>query len=126
MEALKVGDKLWGIDMSARTREQKWAERLIVGETRVSWLVAPFWFSGSGDFGTFRPEDIDRCIKVKKKDLEAGTLRDWKITRAEVDDVLFLKNGWRLGELVDRCSDATKLRQIAAIMGFVAPDQDTE
>jgi hypothetical protein len=86
---------------------EHWHRVFVVGETRVSWLVA-LSSTGPGE------------IKVSKKDLAEGKLAHlWTLTEKDVDDAVWVhENAYRIGEAVGRMRDPEKLRRVAEIVGY--------
>lgn len=70
---------------------------MIIGETRVSWLIGPEW----------------RPTKYPKRD-PSGLYG-----LADIEDRLWVESyAYRLSDAVRRCGDAEKMRQIARMVGF--------
>ena len=106
MTQFKVGDKVWTFNENRRVYDgsgsfggkiiyaEHFVEREITDETPRSWIV-----NGK---------------KYSKKD-PSGLYTD----QQKADDIWFHDNRWKIAKLVDRCMDIEKMRQIAAIVGYV-------
>jgi hypothetical protein len=74
-----------------------WQEVEITGETRVSWVTK-------------------RAGKFPKK---YPPYPNYRFTRAEVDDCIFVQeNRHKIADVIERSRDASKLRKIAEIVGY--------
>lgn len=110
LAVIKVGDTLYQLHSWRRSGEPKWSPVLVVGETKQSWLYAPF--------GESHPERT----KINKKTMM--TARDFRgqceryFTKAQREARDFCDQWARdIGSAVSSCPDPEKLKQIAAIVG---------
>lgn len=114
-ENIRIGTKVYQYEKYGRHEHtfddcvRRWREYLIIGETRVSWIVG--W-----------RESGSEAFKINKKTGEANTgdrIR-WSLDglREEWEEAQWVsKNAYRIAEKVQRCDVAT-LRQIAALIGY--------
>lgn len=101
-------DPITGHSKGGPIWREHWVEQVVLGETRVSWLVG---------YAAWKGSDLDRlCRKLKKAD---GAWPGVALVPKEIDDrELVHRNAYRLGEAVGRCDDAETLRTIAKLVGY--------
>ncbi len=122
---LKVGSPIWIFDANHRVYprdggmhsspiwREHWRKHVIVGETRVSWLVGR------------HPKD-GWPAKINKRKLANGELKNGALaSKADVDAECFVHDhAYMIGQAVQRLSGgiraAETLRQIAALVGYEA------
>ena len=93
---VKVGDTIWKLNGRFNLR---WEPVAILGETSRSWLLPPNYSH----------------TKVPKNGPHPG----WAFSEQECDDWRWSHDyNWLIADAVQRCQDATKLRQIAEIIGW--------
>ena len=120
---LKVGSPIWIFDSNHRVYprdgsmhsspiwREHWRKHVIVGETRVSWLVG------------VTPNDA-WPTKINKRNLANGALaRAALASKADVDAECFVHDhAYMIGQSVQRLSGgisaAETLRKIAALVGY--------
>ncbi len=125
MTDIAIGSKAWVFDENRREYtpnppgrifggkliyRSHWRETSVVGETRDSWIVGP------------------SKVKVSKKTGEhkrSTTCKKVVFSLAAVDDDVWL-NRHRAGlrEAILRCEDVPALREIAALLGYKAEDNE--
>lgn len=112
---MKIGDKVWIIDENRRVYvdkegnrtsapifREKFVERYIIGETRVSWIL-----------GHRDDLDLKRGDKVKKADAQ----RIIYTSEKEIDERCWIRsNQYTISEEVRRCDDFAILNQIAELL----------
>lgn len=112
LAVIKIGDTLYRHEPYGRQGDPKWIAVKVVGETKQSWLYAPFG------------EGTETRVKVSKKTMM--TARDYR----GINDKYFTEEGrdakdfcdkWArlVGHLVEQVRNPEELRQIAAIVGKV-------
>jgi len=85
-----------------------WIPREIKGETKVSWLVGPKW----------HPD------KLNKKKLAAGELTAYAVTWEEVEILAWVNsNRYKIARKLESEHDASKLKAIAEILGYIEEAQ---
>jgi hypothetical protein len=125
---LAIGSTVWIFDPDRRVYSDKklakgqlwysgapiwrehWRPCVIMGETRVSWLV-----------GHTKDDTYPR--KISKRDLAAGTVRGVLTSEADLDAACYVQEHvYKIAERVQRISGglaaAETLRKIAALVGY--------
>ena len=119
-----IGSKLWKFSENRRkyTKPEKgdlcgkliwrehWEPMYVVGETRVSWLMAWERHTGTGEpKGMSTP--VTRIPKALFKD--GGCPQDWALSEAHLDELVWAhENRHRLSEAVARCHSPAMLRAV--------------
>jgi hypothetical protein len=103
--------QLW--PSSAPIWREHWRPCVIVGETRVSWLV-----------GHTKDDTYPR--KINKKDLAAGSVRCVLTSEVDIDAACYVhdhayKIGSRVQHIAGGFAAAETLRKIAALVGYEEP-----
>jgi len=107
---MKIGDTIYCFDLNRRIYDKgmrgspiwikHWDERVIESETSRSWVLR--WGN-----------------KINKRQLEAGELRNYKVTWEEVKELEWVHvHKHRISKLVDGVQDIDKLHAIADIVGY--------
>jgi len=105
-----LGDgHLWS--SSAPIWREHWEPLLVVGETRVSWIIGH----------SLKYPDVER--KISKRDLADGKVIGVLTSAADLDAACFVHDhGRKIADRVARISGGRKaaetLRQIAALVGY--------
>lgn len=105
-EPTKVGDELYFIDGHQAAHIAKWRTDVIVGETKVSWLLGPDW----------------RVTKVNKKSMiTASDYRGYRTryyTKTDMENKIFCSKHRRgLATAIETCDSPDLLRQVADLFG---------
>lgn len=108
---IKVGDTLYQLSAYGRQGDRRWTPEVIVGETKISWLYAPF--------GENNPERT----RINKKTMETAAdyrgIKDRYFTKKAADDYDFCQKWQRpIAGAVGACRDIEQLKKIAAIIGM--------
>lgn len=108
---IKIGDTLYRHDRYRNKHDQRWIPVVICGETKQSWLYAPFGEANE-----------TRCRINKKTMLGAADFRGSKdryYTQQGMADHSFCAAWARpVGQAVQTCTDPDKLKKIAEIIGM--------
>jgi hypothetical protein len=116
-DSVGIGSKIWrfdsnrrvyGTDRSRPIWREHWAPYYVVGENRVSWLLAaklggdPSW----------------NKVKCPKK-RDAGQLRAWAFSEAEIDEQEWdQKHRWKVMQRAERELTTAQVREVAKMIGF--------
>lgn len=99
---LKVGDTIW---------DYQGEPYVIVGETSRSWIVGPGW----------KPTKVP-----KKEDRTLGIHQQWFFDKQTCDDTIFLRRHvYAISKMVERLKDPAALREVARLVGWVPPEENT-
>lgn len=90
---------------------KQWRKLDIEGETRVSWIVRPFWLMG-------------KTVTRVPKDWSNWSWRGhFALSEQEIDDrALIHEHGHRLAACISNVRDISVFRQIAALVGYKLPE----
>ena len=114
MSEIKIGDTLYERQQYRRQGEGKWKPVKIVGETKMSWLYAPF---GEGS---------ETRIKINKKTMTSAAdyrgMRDKYFTHDQTVNIDFCDVHRRsVTAAVEKINDASIMREIARLVGMELP-----
>ncbi|TXH56937.1 MAG: hypothetical protein E6Q97_05490 [Desulfurellales bacterium] len=108
-----VGMRVWSFNQNRRIYQrdasgkavggpiwrEHWEPLVVVGETKVSWLVGPPYMLGS---------DTSRAAKVPKKSWPGP----YKTSEAGIDREAFVEARWSLAQRIEGCRDYDTLKAI--------------
>ncbi len=120
---LKIGDVLYHFSENRRVYapgggspiyREHFEPHTIVGETKLSWLVAPW-----------KNAPLDRCTKVSKKDMSSARShtfgsRGYFTAEGMEDDIWQHSHKHKICDLINRTATANQLREIAKIINYEA------
>lgn len=124
---MKIGDSVWIYDSNCRIYPKdengkhipnsspdyrlSWLEKFVIGETRISWIVA-----NSRDA---KPGQKWRCHKIPKKpEFQSTEVRGVAYSAEELDAAVWQSSHrWRVIRMVEHCNGDT-LRKIAELVGY--------
>lgn len=119
---VKVGDKLYYFDTDyARGQpfRERFREYVIVGETRVSWLISEARYI---DTSWNKPRTLNK--KTMKAPMRGRGYGEHDLLTVEGRDAEIWLNGNRhqISQAYNRCNDPEKLKQIAKILGVATKE----
>lgn len=98
-----IGDTVWLRNPNARQGEPRWLEEMIVGETRVSWLIGPSWMK----------DQTYRAAKHAKKGFPRHGIA---LNEEDKNKYDFIAARYLMGQRVAKVTDYDKLKAIQAIV----------
>jgi hypothetical protein len=122
MSDIKVGQAVWIFQKYGRL----YTKYHVVGETSRSWIVVPVSNMDSWVI-TGYPTDPKRFERYTQKIAKAGEMKgDWRVgTDEDARQTLWaVKNAYAISSRVS-VADAPILIQIAKLIGFPCPEEDT-
>lgn len=131
---LKMGDVIWQFDVNSRQyRTRKghsygspiwrahWRPMVIVGETKMSWLVVS---QSLAQYSHGQALDPKRCVKLSKKNPDRIS---WVFSEEELDERSWINdNRVRLSEVIRDFKDYETLKKVAALINFQEKIDDQE
>ena len=114
-----IGMRVWSFDVNRRVYKrdesgkalggpiwrEHWTPCVVVGETRVSWLIGSEWMLD-------RPDTHHRASRVPKKDWP-GSLAT---SEADIDRAAFVEQRHQLAQRIQNCRDFDTLKAIEAAL----------
>lgn len=119
---INIGTKLWRFDQNVRKYtkpkdggfgkliwRESWVPMVVVGETRVSWLVGHVPTAGEPRLDTIRATH-----KLPKALFKAGACpKDWALSEEHLDELVWAEEKrHKLADAVHRCHDPKVLREV--------------
>lgn len=112
-----IGMQVWAFNQNRRVYQrdesgkaiggpiwrEHWEPLVVVGETKVSWLVGPEWMLGC---------DTSRATKVPKKSWPGV----YKTSEAEIDKAAFVEARWSLAQRIQGCRDYDTLKAVESAL----------
>lgn len=105
-DALKIGSEIWTRD--PRDHRKPWEHHTITGETRVSWLI---------EINKWSTRKFAKMTMLENHGPQWGTQR-WYTDAEKADKEFVDTHRHHIQRLVSVEVDATKLKQIAEILGM--------
>lgn len=108
---VKVGDTLYRLNTYGRSNDVRWTPVVIVGETKISWLYAPF--------GEKHPERSRINKKTMLTAADYRGIKDRHFTKQGAEDYDFCQKWQRpISQAVGTCTEVDQLKKIAEIIGM--------